>query len=253
MTEQAQFPILQKIGLSENEAKLYELLLIQGKTRARDLFETSKLGRGNVYNILNSLKAKGLVLSVEGKQQVFEAVDPTKLESMIQKKVTDIQMLRSEFTASLPQLASIFNLSTGKPTIEIFEGLEGIERALEDSLQSKSLIKTMGDPNLLKGEVADLNGRYTKKRIRQKIRKQLLVPDRPELRKMFADYEKEFSTIRYLPDFFTNTKVTAEIYGNTVVFVIVREQKIFAVIVRDEAMAHYQESLFDYLWNQAAS
>jgi sugar-specific transcriptional regulator TrmB len=45
--------LLLRLGLNDNEAKMYELLLSRGETKARDLLEGSGLGRGNVYNVWN--------------------------------------------------------------------------------------------------------------------------------------------------------------------------------------------------------
>ena len=56
--KQTQYPILEKLGLSENEAVIYEFLIAGGRQKARDLVNASGLGRGNVYNLLGQLQEK---------------------------------------------------------------------------------------------------------------------------------------------------------------------------------------------------
>lgn len=119
------FPILKEIGLSENEALLYELLVESGPKKASELVEPSGIGRGNVYNVLHDLRAKELVTVREGKFQLYEAKDPSALEPFLERKREELGRIESAFASTVRDLNSHFNLSTGKPAIQIFEGLDG--------------------------------------------------------------------------------------------------------------------------------
>lgn len=52
------YPILTSLGLTENEAVLYQLLLELGPKPANELLKPSGLQRGNLYNTLTRLKER---------------------------------------------------------------------------------------------------------------------------------------------------------------------------------------------------
>ena len=63
------------VGLTENEAKTYILLLKQSLT-ATKIAQTIKVNRSNVYGIIASLVQKGYVHEVNGKVRTVMAINP---------------------------------------------------------------------------------------------------------------------------------------------------------------------------------
>jgi len=63
------------VGLTENEAKTYVLLLKQPLTATR-IAQTIKVNRSNVYGIIASLVQKGYVREVNGKVRIVMAINP---------------------------------------------------------------------------------------------------------------------------------------------------------------------------------
>ena len=248
------YPILSQLGLSESEALVFELLLEAGKTRARYLVTESGLGRGNVYNVLTQLMAKGLVLEIQGKQKHYQAVDPSELRRFVDARLRKAKELEAEFSQALPQLTSAFNLSTGKPGIEIFEGYEGSEKAINDSLHSRTNISTILDFDSLTGEFGEINNRYIKKRIAKGIRKRILVADTLATRKMFSKQSEEYyqyTQVGFLNKFPDNFQTGTEIYDNTVAYFTFTEDKKISVLIHDPSIYLTQKSIFDFLWSQA--
>ncbi|EKD49127.1 MAG: Transcriptional regulator, TrmB [uncultured bacterium] len=257
MPHSIHFPILNKLGLAENEALIYELLLERGKSMARDLVTESGLGRGNVYNILTSLQQKGFVLLIEGKQTLFQAVDPSKLRTLSEQKIKEAKQLDAEFQEALSQMSSTFNLSTGRPTIQIFEGLEGFEQAIFDSLNTKNEILTYSDPvTIMKGEFGKINARYVKKRHNLNIPKRIIFPDNESARKLKNEIADELTNVVIAHGFSPGFNTIVEIYDNKVAFLTLREEKIISVIIEDEDIVAMQRNQFEYIWKkeyQAAS
>ncbi|MSR85064.1 hypothetical protein EXS71_01315 [Candidatus Uhrbacteria bacterium] len=242
------FPILEKLGLSQTEALIYGLLLESGTTKARDLVQKSDIGRGNVYNILMQLKAKGLVLMIEGKQQQFQAVDPSKLRSLLENQLNQAKRLEEEFQNTLPQLTSTFNLSTGKPVIEIFEGLEGSEKALADSLTSTGEILTYLDPDALAGPFAEINKRYIKQRIEKQIKKRIILP-KTKTAETYAQIMKgPFTEIRLVENFAPGFSTAMELYNNKVAFHTLTPKKTISFIIEDSSVTALQRAQFECMW-----
>ena len=73
--------ILQKIGLSLNEARVYEALLYLGEVNVNKISIKSKVHRRNVYDSLNKLIGKGLASEtfIKG-EKFFKAIDPERLK-----------------------------------------------------------------------------------------------------------------------------------------------------------------------------
>ena len=57
--------VLEEIGLSKNEAKIYLTLLRLGNVTATDIIKESGVHRSNVYDVLDSLVKKGCVAYIQ--------------------------------------------------------------------------------------------------------------------------------------------------------------------------------------------
>ena len=80
--------ILQQIGLNEKEAIIYETMLETGPIEAREILKkvSSKMAttRSNFYNILATLKQKGLLMErVRKGKNLFEPESPARLIAVI--------------------------------------------------------------------------------------------------------------------------------------------------------------------------
>lgn len=242
--------ILSRLGLAENEAKIYEILLLKGETKARDLLEDSGLSRGNVYNMLTSLTARGFIQVIEGKQQTYRVTDPTKLSSLVEERKRGIERLDAEFKETLPRMLSTFSLTTGRPAVRVFGGIDGIEEALNDSLLAKGEIRTYVDNAAVIGDVLTINDRYVKRRLAKKIMKKMIVSDTPELRKLFSNLVNEFTLVAFIPKFPATFQSAMEIYDDTVSYMTLTPEKMIAVLMTDSAIASLEKQKFDFLWNQ---
>ncbi len=119
---------LENAGLSENEAKIYLLLLEEGQMKANGIAVKTGLQRRSVYDTLHRLEGKGMV----GKAKVsgvmtFSASPPSSLLTFLDEK-------RSAIENILPALAKKFE--AGEETqVSVFYGAAGIKTVLEDILE----------------------------------------------------------------------------------------------------------------------
>lgn len=121
--------LLQDLGLSLNEAKIYEALLRYGGSGVSTIALRSKVHRRNVYDSLQRLVEKGLVYETfGGKETVFEAVDPGKLMEFVKEKEAHLQ-------EAMPELLSIFRKHETSQQAYIFKGTEGMKNFLRQALR----------------------------------------------------------------------------------------------------------------------
>ena len=74
---------LQKLGFTENEAKIYATLVYMNTATAREIYETSGVPRPKVYKILRGMEEKGYVQITEGEPIHFSCIRPKELISRI--------------------------------------------------------------------------------------------------------------------------------------------------------------------------
>lgn len=120
--------LLNQIGFSKNEAKVYTAALESGVSSAQNLAERAQLPRTTVYSILEHLIERGVVgkTTKQGRTR-FLADPPEKLLSILND-------LRVQVEKSLPQLEAIYNKSETKPKIYFYEGRGAIRKAFDDTL-----------------------------------------------------------------------------------------------------------------------
>lgn len=120
--------ILQKLGLSPNEAKIYETLLSLDSANVSTIAVKSKIHRRNVYDCINKLIEKGLVseLSLDTEKQ-FKAVNPNRLLALVKEK-EDILL------ENLPLMQARFQEAEHKEQAYVYKGIQGFKNYLQDIL-----------------------------------------------------------------------------------------------------------------------
>ena len=131
---------LQKLGLSEHEAKVYLAALSLGPSTAVQLANFTDIKRPTVYLALGNLIKQGLVLeSFTGKKKLFEAEKPQKLEKLtkrMRRQVVDAEILLESI---LPGLVKFPKQYSEEPKVSFYSGEEGLKNiALEISACTSS-------------------------------------------------------------------------------------------------------------------
>lgn len=120
---------LQSLGLSPNEAKIYETLVGVGETTIGDIAVTAKVHRRNVYDSIQRLIEKGLCFEVfSSGGNLYSAVDPGKLSELVAEKQQKLQLV-------LPELQKKFRKGTDKEEAYIYRGFEGQKNVWRDILR----------------------------------------------------------------------------------------------------------------------
>ncbi len=90
---------LQKLGFTENEAKIYSALVCLKKACAREIFEASGVPRAKVYKVLRRMEEKGYVQIIDGQPTCYRGREPEEL----------ISRIRDELMLSLDETSSELN------------------------------------------------------------------------------------------------------------------------------------------------
>jgi len=130
--------ILRDIGLSLNEARVYEALLNTGTTSVQNISLNSKVHRRNVYDSLNKLTEKGLASEVFVKgQKNFSAMNPSHLMSLLKEKEESIKTV-------LPEMQAKHTAVREKEEAYLYKGIEGVKNYLQDILKTNETVHFIG-------------------------------------------------------------------------------------------------------------
>ena len=120
---------LETLGLSKNEARVYQVLVSSGELASGELATKSGIHRRNVYDALNRLTEKGLVVEIlQRYEHLYQAVDPKKLSEFLDEQ-------RAELESVLPSLRELYSKKRDEQEVFIYRGIEGWKNYMRDILR----------------------------------------------------------------------------------------------------------------------
>jgi len=134
--------IFQELGLTPNEAKIYQTLIETGETTVGEIALKGKIHRRNVYDAINRLIEKGLVFQILTKgENIYKAVDPSKLLEIIKEKEDKLKKV-------LPELINQYKNTPRGQEAFVYRGVEGMKNYLRDILRLKQDVFFIGAKGL---------------------------------------------------------------------------------------------------------
>ncbi|MBI5392988.1 hypothetical protein HZA96_03900 [Candidatus Woesearchaeota archaeon] len=231
--------ILEDIGLSNAEIKVYFTLLELGTTTAGPILEKSGLQNSVVHMTLNKLIERGFVTFVkEGKRNHYQATNPKHIIDFINEK-------KERFETILPELLLKQKQAKVKPEIITFRGIKGIKELLLELLEAGgSEHHTFGSAkeSLILGDTFWVN--YHKKRALKGITAKLLFN---ESLKQWCDVNKYAKTeYKFTEKGFE--PLTETIIRNDKIGIIIWTEKPMGILICNKAAAESYEKFFQLLW-----
>jgi sugar-specific transcriptional regulator TrmB len=243
--------ILEQIGLSSKEAKVYNALLEHGETTPQTLASETKLNRVTTYAVLKSLAEKELVSQIKKAGKIHYRIEhPSKLEEFIQNQKEKIDQNEKSLASALPSLISNYNLVLQKPGVKYFEGIEGLKKVYLDTLNEKKEILAILTPEEIHPEIHNwLKKIYVKKRTQKGIFAKVIVSSNNPKNEYIKRDKQEFreSLVVSKKYFFG---IEMDIYDNKVAFMNynIREAPI-GIIIENKIIAQTMRNFFNLIWD----
>lgn len=245
--------LLEQIGLSSEQSKVYSCLISLGTLTARKIGLESGVNRSLVYKILKQLIDFGLVIeNINSKStSTFTALHPSKLHSLVRKKEEDFKLADQALHEVVSILGAQFNLTCGKPSVRFYEGLDGIRILNKDILHTGSNIKLIRSPFDNNSEDLEAKAKeFLEERAKLKIETKLIVPIKNTPSSISPEWDKvNLITRRRVPRSDLLNPAQIVIYGNKVAFTSFKDCMI-TTIIEDESIKKTTDMLFDVLWNK---
>lgn len=234
--------ILQNLGLSKNESKVYFALVKLKTASVNEISREANVPRVNAYDIIQSLKAKGLVGTItKSNKMFFEPADPVVLSELLEKKKKDI----SETEKSIYTLKNLFESEQTSQDINVFKGKLGIKTVLKDALESKTEILNFGSSGMFPTFYSEYFDIWESQRANRKIKMRIVASN--SIRGKV--HVKKLQSIRFLNLEFKNQTSTF-IYEDKVAIFIWTENPI-AILIKETAFAESNRNYFESLWKTA--
>ena len=243
--------ILRKIGLTENEIKIYIHLL---KSVSRTAFEIGKqtgIFRVHVYDKLEQLMDKGLVTHVyRGAKKYFQATHPSKIKHYLEDQKRMLEVQEQAVDSILPELEAMTKIPKEDTFVEVFKGNEGLKYFLKDIIKTKKEVLITGiDDQKYQDALPIFMKQYFRDLRNNNIKERIIT-----LKKLGVFlFEKELAPTthyRFLEEKQFNLANTF-VYGNKVV-IVTWGTPAMAVMIKNEAIAETYRNHFEHLWNVAS-
>jgi len=247
--------ILIEAGLSEEQSLVYGSLLDRGSQKASVLTSWLGIKRGLVYKVLEQLESMGLVEKKGGvgSVAVFSPLHPNKLLDIIDARAKSILLTKETVTYSLGGLASKFNLLTGKPNVQFYEGVDGLKTIYADVLAEKVDILLIRSPFDNKHpEITPIVTKQIKDQVNKGIHTKAITPVVDDT-KVSIESSDAINLVERrlvsLSDF--NEPAQILVYGKNKVAITSFNEKMISTIIDDPAIHGTFVALFNYIWNKA--
>jgi len=232
---------LDKIGITNNESRVYTSLLKLGQSLARDIIKSTVMHRTSVYNSLTRLHKKGLVSSIRyEKNTYFKASDPNKLMSLLKERERQLKTV-------LPHLKKLEEKNTAiEHDVQYYRGKQGIKTIFDDILASATEYIAWGSNKLVEELFKHYFAHFIYERKKKKIRMKVVYFE--------SDRGKDFTKnphmqVKYLPDEYYSA-TAHRVYGNKVAIILLQDEPL-GILINNKEIADGYRKEFDILWKKA--
>jgi HTH-type transcriptional regulator, sugar sensing transcriptional regulator len=240
--------ILNDIGLTENESRIYFASLSLGPTSILKIAQAAELKRTTVYSVIESLKQKGLMnIQIQGFKKKFVAENPDKLEAILETR-------RKKLRSALPEFAALYNLQGEESVIKYYEGIESVKGVYESLIRD---IKPHEDYLVMGNQDQWLNLDreflldFIQRRAKLPIKIRMLMQD-TETGREFKKNERNYnSTVRILPE---GTKLTTNLVI-TPQRVLIHQltAPVIGIVIENKNVIQMHKETYEIVWNASGS
>ena len=229
--------VLENLGFSPNEIKVYLTLNDHGSTKAGRISKLAKIDRSSCYNSLKSLTEKGLVSYVSiGKIKWFQATGPKMLLDYIKEQENDVKEI-------LPELNARHKASKIEGQVRLFKGIKGVKSIFLDIIRTKKNNYVFGSEGQFSKKMPEFALQFDRLKKENGIKTKLI------LRRGRKELDSKTSQYKYIPTVDKSPTVT-NIYGNKIALIIWTDEPE-GIIIENESAAKAYKSYFDFMWENA--
>jgi len=243
---------LTSIGLSEKQITVYVCLIKLGTATVSVIAKEAKVNRSSTYVIIDSLRKRGLVELVVGhKCQQFVAATPDAILKIAEDAVKDRTLALDSVKKIIPELRAYHKETRYKPTVKVYEGVEGLKNTYHDIFSSEAKdLKTYANPGTIFKIFPNFLEEHNIPRIKKGIKMRAINPANKESVARWRTLPKNIpDQISLIPEKEYKFPCDMAIYGNRVA--LVDPVKKFGIIIEHKEIAEMFKNSFNLAWKEA--
>lgn len=237
--------VLQNLGLSDEESRIYLVLLGLGGCVASILAKEVGLKRTTIYPILKKLAAQGIVnVYFRKNKRFYYAEKPAKVAGLFHKKIESFENIIPTLESMDKKQAEMLGLRF----VETVDELENFYFTILDEYRNKKYC-AIGNANAWESLNTDFFVQYRKDRALHGIHTKLLLTE--DSRKINPTEENLLREWKYLPAQY-KFKSTMDIFDDKVLIISPKFSSL-AVVIAVPAMVDIFKTIFEMLWDFTAA
>ena len=242
--------ILESIGLTKSETKVYISLLELGSSSVGAIINKSKVTSSKIYELLDKLIHKGLASSVIKKGiKYFEAAPPSRILDYLKEKDEELKNQIINIKNILPELELKQKLSKEISEISVYKSMKGIETIFSIILN----ILKKNDGYYVFGARSGATEaqrifllKYHEKRIAKGIKLKILFSK--DIRNITQPYKQmKFTEVRCMNSGLMSPTQTMIVKDKTII--ILWKENPMGIIIDNKEIAESYKKYFWFLWD----
>lgn len=242
--------LLEDMGLSKAEAKIYLTLLDLGSVASGKIVKETDFRKSTVYETIGRLQEKGLVSYVmKNGMKHFEAAHPDKIIDFIRDQKRSLEEKEQKAVEYVNDLKKASNFLKPHAEAHVLVGLEGFKTMRRDALRHAEneflMIGSISrEDEVIPGYFEEWNKERLKKGFKLKLLHKLSAKKKVMARRklMVRDFE-----IRFLPKEIESPAVI-NVYGDRVVNVLWKGNYPLCFMLINKEIADSYRKYFRLLW-----
>lgn len=233
---------LKEFGLTDNEVRIYLILLEHGPMNPYEIADKTGFHRGYIYDAMERMQEKGVISSIlkDGKKH-FQAAPPEGLLDLFRMKMEGLEKI-------IPDLKKLSFSGKEETRVEVYKSERCFRIILKDILATlkegeEVLVYGVDDSKLIELEPIYLRQYFTACK-KKGISERIIVADKSKTLK-----EAIVTEYRFLPEKYMGSSAF-EVYGNRVGIFLLTEPKYLILIESKEVADSYRKQ-FELLWKLA--
>ncbi len=232
------------LGFSDKEAKVYQSLLVYGPSPASTLARLSGIKRTSMYDILNTLLEKNLIITFNQGTYTYFAIDDLNKLLLYEKE---------KLNTAKDLIENLKSLQRNQNTIAVnyYVGKEGYTEMYEDILKArpKEIMVWIHLDNFYKILDPVFEDNWTKERVKKKIYARLIMQKTPMAEKFKSDDQINYRETRLVDPALYPFATTGFLYENHTTF-FDSSANITGIRIRQPGFFLMQKQMFEMAWSK---
>jgi len=239
------------LGCSDKEIKFFIINYTLGPSSITHIAKKARLERSTAYLIAQNLVDKGLLIEdLKHYKKTLTPIEPKTLLRMLSARLRQIGRHEITLQENLPQLQSLHQISSTRPSVRTYDGETGLLSIWQDILsspQQEVLLWTnqQTESNFFSTKYHNL---FIKERLKKNIPLRVLAVNNPKGKLLLLEDITSLRQTKLLPPGITFSAETY-IYGNKIA-ILDYNKDIIGIIISSEQIASSQKSIFEMNWKQ---